>query len=506
MSRVSDDVSKKNVQIDNKSAKTGNVAAQVGNKSAKAGKESSQAGNRSVKAGNRSAQTGNKTGEDGSSSVEAYDASAQSTAESNSVKKNDTLKKVIAFLKDFDYYYLLAPACILVLFFVYSAFTGYWPWKANPYNSFTLQANAWLHGTLNLPDGENYAYLELAIFEGDYFVSFPPFPSYVLLPFAFFCGLNTPDGFIVMAFAMIGALYAYRLCKEFLGEDRKESSFLLAMLIYLGSNTLFFTMSSWVWFMAQTMSFTFTILAFFYSAKAKPGWSLAFWAMAVGCRPFQILFLPVLLILMIRTWDKNEKGFSFVKKLKTEWYKGIPCLAIAVSYCMLNYARFGSIIEFGHNYLPEFTREKNGQFSIEYLMSNLGHMFRLPVMTGDEGGNRLNFLNADGIAIWLVNPIFILLIITLIYRIIKVRDMDTYTTILIFVLACVHIVILCMHRTLGGWHFGNRYTCDMLPSVLVGILLSMPKSDKFMVLPRLIFIFGFALNLVGTIAAYNYWI
>lgn len=459
--------------------------------------------------GTKQYENRNNTDNKAGTNIQADDTSAVMDIGSDNISKslNDNVifNKIAGWIKDFDPYYLLAPACILIVVMIFGAFTGIWPWKPDQYNSFALQANSWLHGSLSLIDGEIYTYLELAIKNGEYFVSFPPFPSYVLLPFSVFCGINTPDGYITLAFAMIGALYAYKLCKAILGEDRRETSFLLAMIIYLGSNTLFFTVTSWVWFMAQTMSFTLTILAFYYAVKGSPGWSLAFWAMAVGCRPFQILFLPVLLILMIRTWKMKEEGFTFAGKLKKEWYKGIPCLLIAMSYCILNYARFGSIVEFGHNYLPEFVREENGQFSLEYLMPNLGRMFRLPVMT-PENGDRFNFYNADGIALWLVNPVLLLLVITLIYKIIKARNKDTFIAVLIFVLACVHVVILCMHRTLGGWHFGNRYTCDMLPAVLVGVLLTLPEDKRFMVVPRLIFIFGFALNLVGTVATYNYWI
>ena len=45
-----------------------------------------------------------------------------------------------------------------------------------------LQAQSWLEGRLDL--GKDYPYLELAVFGGKYYVSFPPFPSYIMFPFA----------------------------------------------------------------------------------------------------------------------------------------------------------------------------------------------------------------------------------------------------------------------------------------------------------------------------------
>ena len=41
-----------------------------------------------------------------------------------------------------------------------------------------------------------------------------------------------------------------------------------------------------------------------------------------------------------------------------------------------NFARFGSVTEFGHNYLPEFVRAENGQFSLTYLVPNLLQLLR----------------------------------------------------------------------------------------------------------------------------------
>ena len=218
------------------------------------------------------------------------------------------LSSVYEYIKGFDYYFLAIPLCIAIFLWIIGAFTGMWPGDSNSYNSFALQADSWLNGRLDL--GMDYEWLELAIFDGKYFVSFPPFPSYILLPFAVFCGANTPDNIINPIATVIGAIYAYKLCLKVLGNEKNSLAFLFTMILYLGSNTMFFIANGWVWFMAQNFSFTLTIMAVYYAYKACPGWSLFFWACAVGCRPFQILYFPVLLILMISTWKKNEHDFK----------------------------------------------------------------------------------------------------------------------------------------------------------------------------------------------------
>jgi len=70
---------------------------------------------------------------------------------------------------------------VVLAYFVISIFTGIGITDHNDYNSYALQAHAWLNGRLDL--GQNYTYLELAIFKGKYFVSFPPFPSFLLAPY-----------------------------------------------------------------------------------------------------------------------------------------------------------------------------------------------------------------------------------------------------------------------------------------------------------------------------------
>jgi hypothetical protein len=42
----------------------------------------------------------------------------------------------------------------------------------------------------------------------------------------------------------------------------------------------------------------------------------------------------------------------------------------------------------------------------------------------------------------------------------------------ICVAVLVNILLLCVHKTLGGWQFGARYTVDMIPMVFLYLLLS----------------------------------
>ena len=74
-------------------------------------------------------------------------------------------------------------------------------------------------------------------------------------------------------------------------------------------------------------------------------------------------------------------------------------------------------------------------------------------------------------------------------------------------LILVHFVTLCLHATMGGWQFGNRYTIDALPALYFALmrLLREDRSD-LPALTRPLCLWGLGVNLAGTVALMNHWI
>ncbi len=372
---------------------------------------------------------------------------------------------------------------VFAAFFAIWTFTGRWPWVSQPYNSFILQAQAWADGSLALP--QDYPYLELAIFEGRYFVSFPPFPSYVMFPFVLL-GYTNCDGLIALISAFAGAMYALKICEHF--DIKKERAVIFSLLLTVGSNWFFTAHTAWVWFIAQNMAFTLSLMAIYYALKKKAGLSLAFWACAVGCRPFQILYLPVLLYLI---YDKN---ISVSENIKSKWKSLIPMALIALSYMVLNFARFGSPFEFGHNYLPEFTRVEEGQFSTAYLANNIKSLFRLPI-TSFKG--KWEYQAADGTNMFIISPIFISYIAYTAFALINKKS-DKKLIVGIFILIAIHLSCIAAHKTMGGSHFGNRYTNDVLPFAFLAITSALPQKNAYESFNIILLLFGIIVNSIGT--------
>ena len=389
--------------------------------------------------------------------------------------------------------YVSAILGMLTVMLVVASFTGQWPTRGNSYNSYLLQANAWLEGRLDL--GKDYSWLELAIVDGKYFVSFPPFPSYVLLPFAAIFRYNTPDNAIAWAVTMLGTLYAVRLY-QMTRKDRRAAFWVL--FLYLGTGYLFISMNAYVWFIAQTMCFTLSLMALVHAKKGQGGIALACWACAVGCRPMAALYLPVLVWLL---WQKKGP-LTFWQWVLKRWYWALPTLLIAGSYMALNQARFGSPFEFGHNYLPEFVQAENGQFSLSYFFENYPLLLRLPGWDAEH--HRAIYFTGQTMAFWLLDPMYFCVGAAYVYGIVKRRGLPAI--VMLPLMAAAHVFILCCHRTLGAWQFGNRYMVDMMPWLFYGLLIWMPEDDRFACWSAPLWVWGFAINVAGTIATYNRWI
>lgn len=395
--------------------------------------------------------------------------------------------------KNTDYINILVLClCVTAVFFVIWTFTGQWPWKSQPYNSYILQAQSWLEGRLDL--GRDYPYLELAIFNNKYYVSFPPFPSYVMLPFVL-VGWNSCDSMIAFAVSLLGAVYAFKILKHF--DIESKTAIFFTLLLTVGSNWLMTAQNAWVWFIAQNMAFTLSLMAIYYALKNKIGLSLAFWACAVGCRPFQILYLPALLYLIYNAHKAVNPEDKIIDIIKKRYLALVPMAVIALSYMILNSARFGNITEFGHNYLPEFTNSELGQFNLSYIKENIGSVFRLPSVNSSGIWEYPQF---NGMCIFLISPIVISYIVYTVKAFALKQETDKKLIFIIIVIVILEILCITSHKTMGGSHFGNRYMNDILPAILLGTALLKPSSEnKYFNFNYILFLIGITLNIVGTV-------
>lgn len=357
-----------------------------------------------------------------------------------------------------------------------------------PWDGYTLQALAWRRGAMGL--GQDYPWLELAVYGGNWFVSFPPLPSVIMLPLTFLFGESTPNNLAVMVYAMATAALAYIcLCRA---GSRPSSAAFLSLFYVMGCNMMWMSTSGGVWFQAQALHMlllTGCLLAAM-AGRRVAAYTLA--ALAVGCRPFSLCaFLP-LLAYFYRI--DRARGYGRAQCLCRQLPCLLPAALIGGAYMWYNWARFGNPLEFGHNYLPEFTQAEYGQFHPAYLLENLKNIFLRPVAIDAQG--RLSFPYFDGFLFFIANPLYIPLAVKAAGDL-RAKRMDAMRVCLLLAIF-LELLLLCAHKTFGGWQFGARYTVDMLPLALAYLLLAGAWEPRFY--EKGLGLFAMAFNLYGALA------
>ncbi len=355
---------------------------------------------------------------------------------------------------------------IFALFTIMHSICGSSIFGKSGWNSYELQAKAWLNGKTYLENGKDLSNLELAIYKDKYFVSFPPFPSVVMLPFVIIFGDNVPNNFIILLFAIITSIIAYKILRR--QGTRRITSIFLSFAYVFASNMTTMVMNGGVWFVAQALNLLLCTMAVDFLLKDKRIPMYTCLALAVGCRPFSAIYI-VAAFIFCSIKDRNNNAKQFIKD---NLIPIIPVLIIAIIYCVYNYVRFDNPLEFGHNYLPEFMEAQNGQFNIKYLTENLKQLFFNPMFT-DWDIEKINMPFCFLIA----NPFFIVCLYKAIKDIIKNHKISI-TRLLFFIGIVLNIVFLCIHKTLGGWQFGARYTCDFLAIAFLCMVISIKKQSK----------------------------
>ena len=391
-------------------------------------------------------------------------------------------------------YGILTVFAMLTVLLIMSIFTGKSIFAENEYNTYALQADSWRQGRLDL--GQDYPWLEIASFEGKYYCSFPPFPSYVLFPLTFIFHSNTPDGLIMLILAVLSMAFLYKTALKV--GVKPQTACIGALFFSMCTNYVFLFFNPMVWFMAQSMCFTLSVIACYAAITQRGMLALFLWACSVGCRPMQITFLPVILLILYIEHKNEHPSESLIKLIKQKWYWSLPCLAVAVSYMILNYLRFGSITEFGHNYLPEFMY-KHKQFSPEYLSDNFKSLMHLPELSN----GKIVIDSFGNFNIFVLNPAVLFFMATLMISTVKKRKQESILAYTVLICCVGYLIFTMMHATMGGWHFGNRYFVDCIPWLFIPYVYVIRNQLNISKWQIPFFIWGLCLNVLGAITVYN---
>ena len=386
----------------------------------------------------------------------------------------------------------------LALYAAMCACSGVAP-GAYPYPSYLLQAQAWLRGEFALD--RNYDYLELAVYNGRYYVSFPPVPTVPMVLWTLIWGDDVPGGLFQKLYAAIACAVVcaallrarrdpdapFRLDGERESLRRCASCAAWAVFLCYGSALLPISLVGAVWYEAQILAFLFSVSALAAMDRRRPTLACLLYALSVGCRPFSVCLGPVLLALYLRR-ARGQSAGQTLRRLAPGIALG---LCVAACYAAYNYARFGDIFEFGHNYLPEFQREGQTQFALSHIADNWRTMLFGSPFVKWRGEVRLQEF---GFSMFLSCPVLICGLVWLFRDALAHRL--SREKLAVALMAALNLLLLMMHRTVGAHQFGLRYALELVPYCLAWLLLD-PQRARMTRWEAALLGFGLGFNFIG---------
>lgn len=333
---------------------------------------------------------------------------------------------------------------LLQAFLVYATCTGIYFAAAAPrrlhhhteYNHYALLADSWLHGRLDLggPPPGYTGNNDFASYKGKWFVSFPPFPAVVLLPFAKAAGApeRLRDGQIWLWFAGVGPAVLFLALEKLRRRGHSPQSPLvnlfLAALFAFGTVYFFTAVQGTVWFAAHVTAVALGCLYLLFAIDADhpvlaglcavlmfatrgPPIALAaafFGFEALRCSLRSGVYVATSVRADLASLWQALDGRALVRKLALF----VAPIAAALSAILwLNHARFDSIWEFGHHLLTVGWRariDRWGLFAYHFLPRNLGVMLTsLPYFHQGPLGFQIN---THGLALWFTTPVYLWLL------------------------------------------------------------------------------------------------
>jgi hypothetical protein len=352
---------------------------------------------------------------------------------------------------------------------------------------FVYAAQAWLEGRsdidpLVLPNLEDWACVRevngaKVRCEGrplptdKWYVSFPSFPSVVMLPWVWLHGYQFNDtSFGVLIGALCAALFysLLRHLKQHEGLERTDAeNAALAALCCFGTLFWYCAIRGEVWFSAEVMGVAFTCL---YVRNAvgthRPLLAGLFFSMAVLTRT-PLLFSGVFFVVeaLCPTAGKRKEELAAVWKNPRPALDKLGSFAagaapLAVLHAAYNHMRFGSVAEFGHKFL--FNNRVNvdidtyGLFHPSYLQRNLEAAF-LKFPTISLNPPTLSY-DPHGLSLLLTLPILVFLLMP------KAQP-RLHWPLWLTVAACALPGLL--YQNDGYMQFGFRFSLDYTPYLLL---------------------------------------
>lgn len=387
------------------------------------------------------------------------------------------------------------------------------------FNHFAHLADAWLHGRQDLRNGPP-AYAmgnDFAEYQGKTYISFPPFPAVLMMPFVALAGSPEEfrDGQFMIWLAGVGPAVLFlvleKLRRSRISPRSERENLALSLLLAFGTVYFFTAVEGTVWFAAHVVGVGLAALYLLFALDAeRPFLAGLCLACSWMTRPSTVLIGLVFAVEALRIACERRGGLpmegSWSERLRIVRARldvpaflrlvvpfAVPVVIVLGVSSAMNYARFGnpSPTAFGHEHLSVVWKgriQSWGLFGYHYLPKNLGVMLTIlpwrppqqmacfegalgPMdavvafvkgLFGAHPACTPFKINEHGLALWFTTPLYFWLFRP------KARS---YTFSLLAAAALLPLTMDLLYQNSGWRQFGYRFSNDY--AVLLFVLLAL---------------------------------
>jgi hypothetical protein len=375
------------------------------------------------------------------------------------------------------------------------------------YNHYALLADAWLHGRQSLANGpppyaQNNDFVD---FNGKTYISFPPLPAMLMLPFVKLSGSaeNFRDGQFVIWLAGLAPAFVFLVLEKLRRTGRSPrteiQNVILALLYAFGTVYFFTAVEGTVWFAAMVVASAASALFVLFALDAeRPVLAGAMIGCAYLSRPpvvwMALLFALEALRVSLREPPGPPEGVPgepvpWTQRVRDALSRldvaalarryalfSLPILAALAFVAWTNWTRYGrpTPVYFDHVYLGVAWRARMarwGMLNYHYLAKNLGvSLTSLPWLPPPGGASTFGApfkINEHGLALWFTTPLYLWLLWP---RRFDGDGARKWLYVVVALSAALPAAMDLLYQNSGWRQFGYRFSNDY--SVLLVVLLA----------------------------------